>query len=97
MSTILVTGGNRGIGFAIVQLCATRLPEASIIIGCRSKVGGEEAVQRLQGLGLKNSFDTVTIDIENDASIESAAGAINAKYGKLDGELLTRFRRLDSS
>ncbi|KAF4826472.1 Short-chain dehydrogenase/reductase tropE [Colletotrichum tropicale] len=34
MAIILVTGGNRGIGFGIVQAIADRLPDSTVIIGC---------------------------------------------------------------
>lgn len=85
MSVILVTGGNRGIGLGIVQALATRIPTATILIGCRSAIAGRETIEKLKGLGIQSSLDTVQIDIENDASITAAVEAVDAKYGKLDG------------
>ncbi|KAF5520104.1 Short-chain dehydrogenase/reductase tropE [Colletotrichum aenigma] len=71
MATILVTGGNRGIGFGIVQAIAERLPDSLVIIGCRSTVAGHEAVTKLRELGVKTNLDVLLLDIEDDASIAS--------------------------
>jgi len=86
MSVVLITGANRGIGFAIAQLIGTRLPSSTVLIGCRSKAAGEDAVSRLKGVGLQCQLDVVEIDIENDASIRSAAEVVQNKYGRLDGK-----------
>lgn len=86
MVKILVTGANRGIGVAIVQSTASRLPSATIILGCRSLEAGHEAVEQLRKVGLKTSFDVVQIDIDNDESIAAAVQAIGKKHGRLDGE-----------
>ncbi len=82
---ILVTGGNRGIGFGIVQAIGTRLPSATILIGCRALATGQDAIQKLRDLGVKSELDLVIMDIEDDASITAAASAVDKKYGKLDG------------
>jgi NAD(P)-dependent dehydrogenase (short-subunit alcohol dehydrogenase family) len=87
MSTIvLVTGANRGIGFAIVQLLAARIPTAVILLGCRSTTAGHEAVEKLKALDTKSALDVVQIDIEDDSSIVAAVAAVEQKYGRLDGE-----------
>lgn len=88
MSTILVTGGNRGIGNAIVQQIGSRLPTSTIILGCRSVRSGNDAIQELKSNGIAANLDTVEIDIENDKSIAAAVEAIDKKYGKLDGKTL---------
>lgn len=87
MTTILVTGANRGIGFAIVQAAAGRILDATFILGCRSLEAGQEAAEKLRGLSSKAIFDFVQIDIENDESILAAVKYITEKYGKLDGQL----------
>ncbi|KAI8650396.1 hypothetical protein NCS57_01373100 [Fusarium keratoplasticum] len=84
MANILVTGANRGIGYAIVQTIATRLPTSNIILACKSKTSAEEAIQTLRGSGVSAGLDHVELDIENDASIELAVAAIDKKYGSLD-------------
>lgn len=86
MANTLVTGANRGIGYAIVQAIATRLPSSNIILGCRSKDAAQEAIQSLRETGVTAQLDYVEIDIESDASIEAAAVWLEQKYGKLDGK-----------
>ncbi len=89
MAVILVTGGNRGIGLGIVEAVAKRLSDATILIGCRSIVAGEEAIQKLSSLGLAAEFSVVQIDIEDDVSITNAVSEVEKNYGKLDGMLMT--------
>lgn len=85
-SIILVTGANRGIGFAIVQSTALRAPNSIYILGCRSQRAGEDAIVELKKLGITASLDVVVIDVTDDASIIEAKNAIEKKYGKLDSE-----------
>lgn len=85
MATILVTGANRGIGYAIVQAIATRLPSSTIVLGCRKKDTALEAITSLIDSGIKGKFGHVELDIENDASIEAAVSSLEREYGKLDG------------
>ncbi|KAF4844418.1 Short-chain dehydrogenase/reductase tropE [Colletotrichum siamense] len=84
MATILVTGGNRGIGFGVVQAIANRLPDSLVIIGCRSTVAGDEAMTELRELGVKANLDVLLLDIEDDASITAAVATVDQKHGKLD-------------
>lgn len=86
MTIILVTGANRGIGYAIVQAAADRILDATFILGCRSLEAGREAAKKLRGLNPKAIFDVVQIDIEKDESILAAVKYITEKYGKLDGQ-----------
>lgn len=85
MANIIVTGANRGIGYAIVQTIATRLPTSNIILACRSKTSAEEAIQTLRSSGLSVGLDHIELDIDNNASIEAAVAAVDKKYGSLDG------------
>lgn len=87
MTIILVTGANRGIGFAIVQAAAGKILDATFILGCRSLEAGHEAAQKLRDLHPNAVIDVVQIDIEHDESILAAVKYINEKYGKLDGQL----------
>lgn len=86
MTIILVTGANRGIGFAIAQSTARRIPSATIVIGCRSVEAGSEAAEQLRSLGLKATFDVVQIDVENDKSIIAAMQTVEQRFGRLDGK-----------
>ncbi|KAF4495133.1 hypothetical protein FAGAP_8747 [Fusarium agapanthi] len=80
----LFTGANRGIGYAIVQAIATRLPSSTIVLGCRRKNAAQGAVESLIDSGIKNKLGYVELDIENDASIEAAVISLEREYGKLD-------------
>lgn len=85
MATILVTGANRGIGYAIVQAIATRLPSSTIVLGCRKKYAAQEAIESLLGSGIQSKLGSVELDIEDDASIEAAVAFLEREHGKLDG------------
>lgn len=81
MTIILVTGGNRGIGNAIVQAVGTRVRDVTILVGCRSLERAEE----LKGLGVPAKLEPLEITITDDASIRAAVQIVETKYGKLDG------------
>ncbi|KAF5009905.1 hypothetical protein FDECE_3890 [Fusarium decemcellulare] len=84
MANILITGANRGIGYAIAQAIGTRLPSSNIILACRSQNSAEEAIRSLRAESVSASLDYVELDIENDSSIEEAVAAIDKRYGSLD-------------
>ena len=82
---ILVTGANRGIGFAIVQATALRVPNGIYILACRSQESGEQSIQDLQKNGVKAAMDVVALDVTSNGSIEKAKAFVESKYGRLDG------------
>lgn len=84
MTVTLITGGNRGIGYAIAKLLAARLTSPTIIIGCRDVASGKKAADELRGEGVTVDVDVVRLDIEDDSSIREAVAVISQKYGKLD-------------
>ncbi|KAL0768773.1 hypothetical protein CaCOL14_008081 [Colletotrichum acutatum] len=84
MAIILVTGANREIGLGIVQAIAGRVPNSTILIGCRTHESGEEAVRKWRDIGIEEALDILPFDIEDDASIVAAAAVAQEKYGKLD-------------
>ncbi|OHF00529.1 hypothetical protein CORC01_04279 [Colletotrichum orchidophilum] len=84
MAIILVTGANRGIGFGIVQAITGRVPNSTVLIGCRTHESGEEAVCKWRDTGVKVVLDVLPFDIEDDASIAAAAAIVEERYGKLD-------------
>jgi len=76
----LVTGANKGIGLEI----ARQLAQAGVfvIIGARDPARAKAAVEDLLSQGLM--AQSVSIDLNDHASIAAAAETIRAKHGKLD-------------
>ncbi|UKK94696.1 SDR family oxidoreductase [Brucella pseudogrignonensis] len=76
----LVTGGNKGIGIAIVRKLAQAGVE--VLIGSRDTARGDEAVAALAKDGLVAK--AVLLDLDAPQTIAAAADAILAEYGRLD-------------
>ncbi|MFH7340812.1 SDR family oxidoreductase [Streptomyces sp. KHY 26] len=78
--TALVTGANKGIGFAIAQgLGALGF---TVAVGARDDARREEAVERLRAAGT-DAFG-VALDVTSDASVVAAAVSIEKEAGRLD-------------
>ena len=78
--TALVTGANKGIGFAIAQgLGALGF---TVAVGARDETRGAEAVERLRGAGV-DAFG-VALDVTSDDSVVAAAATIEQTTGRLD-------------
>jgi NAD(P)-dependent dehydrogenase (short-subunit alcohol dehydrogenase family) len=76
----LVTGANRGIGFATArQLAAMGM---RTLIGSRDAAAGTHAATALRDDGL--DAVAVTIDVDSDASVRDAAARVAREYGRLD-------------
>ena len=76
----LVTGANRGIGYAISR----RLGEQNItvVLGARDPNKGTEACSRLRGEGLDVHFEL--LDVTDEKSIKTAIESIRTHFGRLD-------------
>lgn len=79
-NTALVTGANKGIGFAIAQGLGRR--GLRVVVGARSEVAGAEAVDRLAAQGVDAS--AVQLDVTDDASVAAAAAELGERFGTLD-------------
>ena len=76
----LVTGANKGIGFAIARgLGAIGF---SVGVGARDDTRREQAVQQLRAAGV-DAFG-VALDVTSDDSVAAAATAIEHRTGRLD-------------
>lgn len=81
MKTVLITGGNRGIGFEIARQLLARGFHA--IIASRSGSHAKNALNQLQGAERKRA-STLVLDVSNSASIAAAAAAYAAIAPHLD-------------
>jgi NAD(P)-dependent dehydrogenase (short-subunit alcohol dehydrogenase family) len=78
--TVLVTGGNRGIGLAAArQLAESGL---SVLLGSRDMKDGEEAAETLRRLGL--DVTTVHVDLTDVATLEAAVEQIEQSGRSID-------------
>jgi len=81
---ILVTGANRGIGFAIIQSLAKAQPENTYLLGVRTISSGEEAISQLRALSLTANLETIQLDVTSDEQIRAAVEKVREDYGRLD-------------
>jgi NAD(P)-dependent dehydrogenase (short-subunit alcohol dehydrogenase family) len=76
----LVTGANKGIGFEVArQLAASG---CTVLLGARNRALGEEAAATLKHEGRDVRY--LAIDLEDRATIASAAEDIGKDFGRLD-------------
>ncbi len=76
----LVTGANRGIGYAISRRLGGK--NITVILGARDPQKGNEACSRLQGEGLDVHFEL--LDVTDEKSIKTAIESIRTHFGRLD-------------
>jgi NAD(P)-dependent dehydrogenase (short-subunit alcohol dehydrogenase family) len=80
MTTALVTGANKGIGYETARLLGER--GMTVLVGARSSALGEAATARLRAGGADAVF--VPLDVTDEESIARAAKWIADEYGVLD-------------
>ncbi|TPW74015.1 SDR family oxidoreductase [Schumannella soli] len=76
----LVTGANKGIGFAIAEGLGRQ--GLRVIVGARDAAARSAAVVRLRESGL--DAEGVRLDVTDDASVAAAAAEIEHRFGRLD-------------
>ena len=77
----VVTGGNKGIGLAIVRRMCKEF-KGNVYLTARDDGRGREAVKLLEEEGLKPKYHQ--LDITSSASIENLRAYLQDKYGGLD-------------
>jgi NAD(P)-dependent dehydrogenase (short-subunit alcohol dehydrogenase family) len=81
MTTIaLITGANKGIGFATARLLGAR--GITVLAGARDESRGRQAERDLLASGADARF--VPLDVTDDKSVARAAEWVDAEYGVLD-------------
>ncbi|MEN0065355.1 MAG: oxidoreductase [Myxococcota bacterium] len=78
---IFVTGANTGIGFEAARALAMR--GGRVLLGCRNRDKGHDAVQRIKAAHPDADVELVQIDLMDLASVEQAAKTV-AQEPKLD-------------
>ncbi|MBF4591961.1 SDR family NAD(P)-dependent oxidoreductase [Curtobacterium sp. VKM Ac-1395] len=78
--TALVTGANKGIGYAIAESLG-RLGHR-VVLGARDDVAGADAAARLVAQGIDAS--ALRLDVTSDASVVAAAAELEDRVGTLD-------------
>ena len=80
MATVLVTGGNKGIGKAVVRQLAGR--GYAVWLGARDAERGRKAEEELRAEGLDVTF--LPLDVADEGSIKAAAEIVAARTPVLD-------------
>lgn len=82
--TVLLTGGNRGLGLALAELLARR--GARLILACRS--GGEQAVASLRAATGNHAIEALPVDLAEPASVAALVDALVERGVTLDRVVL---------
>ncbi|MGF7237825.1 MAG: SDR family NAD(P)-dependent oxidoreductase [Frankia sp.] len=77
---VLITGANKGIGFAAATVFARR--GHTVLLGARDPRLGELAVATLAERGLSATF--VHLDVTDETTIAKAAAFVDGEHGRLD-------------
>ena len=78
--TALVTGGNRGIGLAIVERLAAE--GLRVILGARERALGEAQAARLAALG--RQVEALALDVASRAAIDAAVATLKSRRIDVD-------------
>ena len=85
---ILVTGGNKGIGLAIVEALLQEVENSVVLLGSRDAVRGQEAVDGVVaklGKQFQPRLQPVLIDVTSQESVDKAAAVVKRDHGKIFG------------
>jgi len=97
--TVLITGGNSGIGKATATLLARQ--GARVVIGCRASDKTDRALAEIREASGSDSVTALALDLGCFASIREFAGNFTAGHDRLDvlinnaGVFPTEFRRTE--
>lgn len=79
--TVLITGGNKGIGYGVAE--SLMKEDCKVAITSRSKESADEAASRLNKIGKGEAIGLV-VDVRNAGDQQKAVDAIIKKWGSLD-------------
>jgi carbonyl reductase 1 len=79
----IVTGGNQGLGLALVRgLCRELGEDGVVYLAARDRGRGEQAVRDLEGEGLSPRLEL--LDVRDDASVRQCAERLAERHGGVD-------------
>jgi len=80
--TIIITGANSGIGKAAsIQLAKLG---AHVVMMCRSKERGEQALQDVRSVSSSNKVELILVDMSSQESVHNAVNEFLGKHSRLD-------------
>jgi len=77
----LITGANKGIGYGIVSKLAEQ-PDLYIILACRDKKLGEEAIESLKRQN-KHNVTLLLMDVSDKESVLQASAVVKKQFGTI--------------
>ncbi|XP_013789139.1 carbonyl reductase [NADPH] 1-like [Limulus polyphemus] len=77
----VVTGGNKGIGYAVVKELCQKF-NGDVILAARDEARGKDAVEQLKALNLNPVYHQ--LDIDDTSSISQLKDFLHKEYGGLD-------------
>ncbi|MEM7536344.1 MAG: SDR family NAD(P)-dependent oxidoreductase [Chloroflexota bacterium] len=80
--TVIITGGNSGLGYECAKVLATQHPEWHIIIASRSQARIDEAVAQLKTETAGSAISAMVLDLGSFASIRSFAEQVSAQLAE---------------
>jgi len=78
MRRVLVTGANKGIGFAIVEAILNEHSDTFVYLGSRDRARGDEARAKLGDRASR--VEVLALDVASDASAQAAAKKVEHLY-----------------
>ncbi len=82
MRRVLVTGGNKGIGLAIVRAILKEQGDTFVFLGSRDAARGEAARRALvaNNAGWAERVEVLALDVASDASVKQAAATVQQRF-----------------
>lgn len=79
---VLITGASSGVGKALAVEASGK--GARVIIICRDKISGENALEDICRISGKRNVELLTADLSLMSEVRKAAGEFKSKYNRLD-------------